>query len=379
MKTDVIFYSIFKEFPEIFFELIEVDRSEAELYQFTSPEIKQLALRQDGLFLPKVKNSDKPFYLLEVQFQPDDTFYYRLFAELFVYLRQYQPPHPWQIVVIYPSRTTERVQTRHFGALLDLPQVRRIYLDELKEADEGSLGIRVVKLVVAPIQEAGEQAKALVSKVREQLADETIQQQLISLIETIVVYKLPQKSREEIEVMLGLSELKQTRFYQEVHEEGKIEGKVEGKLEAVSRLLQLGLSVDVIANVLDLPIELVMQEIDRVRERARQEASVNLASAIALFTSEPSLFDEIDCTELLQQIEPLADEVEVLWQVVSSWLESHPTLFAAHQQVLKLRGNGAEENEGERSRSDEIEGETIQNLSDKTQLQQAILNLGCAD
>ncbi|MFM6325459.1 MAG: DUF2887 domain-containing protein [Microcystis panniformis] len=27
-----------------------------------------------------------------------------LFAELFLYLRQYKTPHPWQAVIIYPRR-----------------------------------------------------------------------------------------------------------------------------------------------------------------------------------------------------------------------------------------------------------------------------------
>ncbi len=31
----------------------------------------------------------------------------------------------------------------------------------------------------------------------------------------IIIYKLPQRSREEIEAMLELQDLKQTRFYQE--------------------------------------------------------------------------------------------------------------------------------------------------------------------
>ncbi|MFM7907462.1 MAG: DUF2887 domain-containing protein, partial [Microcystis sp.] len=39
------------------------------------------------------------------------------------------------------------------------------------------------------------------------------QRQLINLIESIIIYKLPQKSREEIEAMFGLSDLKQTRVY----------------------------------------------------------------------------------------------------------------------------------------------------------------------
>ncbi|GEM_PF-2194267 len=42
--------------------------------------------------------------------------------------------------------------------------------------------------------------------------------------------------------MLGLSELKQTKVYQEAKAEGKAEGKVEGKVEAVPRLLKLGLT-----------------------------------------------------------------------------------------------------------------------------------------
>lgn len=42
-------------------------------------------------------------------------------------------------------------------------------------------------------------------------------------VETILVYKLPRLSREEIQSMLGLSdvELKQTRFYQEALAEGR--------------------------------------------------------------------------------------------------------------------------------------------------------------
>ncbi|BAY42830.1 hypothetical protein SAMD00079811_04080 [Scytonema sp. HK-05] len=58
-------------------------------------------------------------------------------------------------------------------------------------------------------------------------------------------------SREEIEGMFGLSELKKTRVYQEA--------KLEGKLEAVPRLLALGLNVEQIATALDLEVEQVRQ------------------------------------------------------------------------------------------------------------------------
>jgi predicted transposase YdaD len=46
-----------------------------------------------------------------------------------------------------------------------------------------------------------------------------------------MVYKFPMLSREEIEQMFSLSELKQTRVYQEALEEGRQEGRQEGEQE----------------------------------------------------------------------------------------------------------------------------------------------------
>jgi predicted transposase/invertase (TIGR01784 family) len=263
VKTDTIFYSLFQAFPSIFFELINQSPTEAVTYEFTSREIKQLAFRLDGLFLPTSKDSKKPFYVVEVQFQPDDDLYYRLFAELFLYLRQYKPPHPWQAVIIYPSRSIEREQNLQFGEILLLQRVRRIYLDELGDS---SLGVGVVKLVIETEESAPELAKRLIIQANQQLTDVNTKRDLINLIETIIVYKLPKKSREEIEAMLGLSELKQTRVYQEALEEGKQEGKEEAKLEAIPRMIQFGLNLEQISQLLDLPLEIVQKTAQQSQE-----------------------------------------------------------------------------------------------------------------
>ena len=50
MKTDSIFYRLFQEIPSIFFELIGNSPQLAELYQFSSVEVKQTALRIDPTF-----------------------------------------------------------------------------------------------------------------------------------------------------------------------------------------------------------------------------------------------------------------------------------------------------------------------------------------
>ncbi|MEC4987047.1 MAG: Rpn family recombination-promoting nuclease/putative transposase [Oscillatoria sp. PMC 1068.18] len=263
MKTDTIFYHLFQNFPRIFFELIDRPPEEAANYQFTSVEVKQLAFRMDGLFLPTVSNSAQPFYLVEVQFQAENDLYYRIFGELFVYLRQYQPPYPWRVVVIYPTRSVEREQSFQFGEILNLNRVRRIYLDELGTAGETSLGVRVVKLVVEAEDTATELAKGLIAQARQQVTDATTQRELIDLIETIIVYKLPQKSRKEIEAMLGLSGLKQTKVYQEAFEEGEERGQQRGeeraKLEVIPRMIEYGLNLEVISQLLDLPIEVVRE------------------------------------------------------------------------------------------------------------------------
>ena len=48
MKTDSIFYQLFKVYPETLFELINQPTSLSKLYDFSSEEIKQTSFRLDG-------------------------------------------------------------------------------------------------------------------------------------------------------------------------------------------------------------------------------------------------------------------------------------------------------------------------------------------
>jgi predicted transposase/invertase (TIGR01784 family) len=335
VRTDTIFYSLFQAFPSIFFELINRSPNEAASYEFTSREVKQLAFRLDGVFLPTTNDPQKPFYVVEVQFQPNEDLYYRLFAELFLYLRQYKPPHPWHVVVIYPTRSVEIEQALHFGRFFNLDSVTRIYLDELRSGAETSLGVKIVKLVTEPEETAGELARSLVIQARQQLTDEAIQRNFINLIETIIVYKLPNKSREEIAAMLGLSELKNTRFYQEVLEEGKQEGREEGKQEAkretIPRLLSIGLTVEQIAQVLDLPLETAKQESRKTMSFSEQNVDV----FIELLTEQRSLFSPEDLTELDRLIATLPDDLDELSTALSTWSENRPEILEAQLKRLE--------------------------------------------
>ncbi|MEQ8975669.1 MAG: Rpn family recombination-promoting nuclease/putative transposase [Coleofasciculus sp. C1-SOL-03] len=329
VKTDTIFYNLFLEFPGILFELIDSDPEEAATYEFTSREIKQPSFRLDGLFLPTTEDAEKSFYLLEVQFQPDEALYYRLFGELFLYLRQYQPPHPWQVVVIYPTRRIEREQAFQFSEILALNRVTRIYIDELGETSSGSLGIEMVKLVIEDEETAPERARRLVAQAQVQIDDEATQRNLIKLIETIIVYKLPHKSREEIEAMFSLSELKQTKVYQEALEEGEQIGELKAKLVAIPRMIEFGLRLPQIAQLQDLPLEVVQQT-----EQLFQKQ--NVAAFIELLTNQRDLFSAQDLTELQQWIAPVPDRIEDLSEAIAQWCnqESHTLQRQAWRQIL---------------------------------------------
>ncbi|MEL4897608.1 Rpn family recombination-promoting nuclease/putative transposase [Crocosphaera sp. Alani8] len=257
MKTDSIFYQIFQTFPGCFFDLLNLPENITDEYQFSSVEIKQLAFRIDGVFIPQ--NLQRLIYFVEVQFQKDQQFYSRFFSEIFLYLHQTKLTNNWQGVVIYPNRQTETKNTSRYQEILDSDRVKRIYLSELSNTE--SIGIKTLKLIISPQKEAIEQGKNLIKQVKQEFSNAEKQENILQLIETILVYKLPKISRQEIEKMFSLSDLRETKVYQEALEEGIEQGKQEGelktKMSTIPRLIALGLTVEQIAQAVDLDIEQV--------------------------------------------------------------------------------------------------------------------------
>ena len=203
--------------------------------------------------------------------------------------------------------------------------------------------VKVVKLVIEPAETAAEQARQSIAMARQQLSDPTVLRDLINLIETIIVYKLPQKSREEIAAMLNLSELRQTRFYQEVKQEGleegleqgKQEGERQAKLEAIRRMIAFGMNLETIAQLLDLSLEFVRQTINKIQRESMSLPEQNIDSFIELLTQQRSLFGAEQLTELAQLIEPLSDEIDVLSEAISSWAENYPSIQEAQAKLLE--------------------------------------------
>ena len=228
MKTDTLFYRLFQDRPALVFELAGIETPAGAGYVLRAEEIKETAFRLDGLLVPTVTGAH-PLVFLEVQFQPDATFYARWFAAIYLYLYRRQVRGEWRAVVLYPRRGAETGAEAAHRTTLANPWVHRVYLDEPEPAAGASPGLALVGLILAKPEACATRARELVHKN----VTGSERDWILDWVETILVYKFPKRSREDIRMMLDLKDpdLKKSRFYQEVYAEGHEEGLEEGRRE----------------------------------------------------------------------------------------------------------------------------------------------------
>jgi len=234
MRTDTIFYQLFLTFDTLLFELLGQPLANAERYQFTSVEVKEKSFRFDGIFIPD--RLDQPIYFVEVQFQDKPEFYWEFIAEINIYLNQYKPVQDWQAVAIFAKRSFEvQTLTAYQQELVNSDRIVRIYLDELASSAPISIGVGLIQLIVSKETQAPDLVQQLMQRTRTEIVDVTIRQGIIELLESVLVSKFSKLSRQEIEAMFLLSDIKQSRVYQEARQEGRQEGEVRLLIRQLSR------------------------------------------------------------------------------------------------------------------------------------------------
>jgi predicted transposase YdaD len=103
--------------------------------------------------------------------------------------------------------------------------------------------------------------------VRDEVTDGAKRERVVELVLATLVYKFPTLEREAIRQMLGLDELKQTRFYQEMAEEERAEERERVLARAIPSFLRLGLSAEQIAQELDVEVATV----ERIRRQQQEQ------------------------------------------------------------------------------------------------------------
>ncbi|MDD1449493.1 DUF4351 domain-containing protein, partial [Dolichospermum sp. ST_sed8] len=74
-----------------------------------------------------------------------------------------------------------------------------------------------------------------------EIVDATIKRDIVELLETVLLSKFSNLTRQEIEAMFLLSDIKQTRVYRDARQEGRQEGIQEGRQEGRQEGIQEGI------------------------------------------------------------------------------------------------------------------------------------------
>lgn len=243
MITDPLFYRLFETSPETFFLVLgmpaDAARAMAARYQYRAIEFKETAHRADGVFEPE--SSELPVYFLEVQYYALASVYADVLAKAYTYLKQHDPRQTFCAVVLFGSRELEPDGMAPYQALLDAGILRRVFLDEMPAMADAPLGLAIVHLIGQGEEQAATTARALVARAKSEIADASLCADLVQLIETVIIYKLPRLGREEIQAMLQVHNIRETRVYQEALQEGIQQGIEKGIKKGIEKGIERGI------------------------------------------------------------------------------------------------------------------------------------------
>jgi predicted transposase/invertase (TIGR01784 family) len=224
MKRDTLFFRIFKEFPDLLFDLTGNPPENASEYRFNSVAVKEPNFTIDGVFEPPVLDGTGKLYLAEVQMQLDETLCERTFAELFsLFYRSRKLYSDWQCVMIYLSRSTEQKITYPYRALLESDQVQIIYLNELGNIRDLPLTTSLAVLPTVPPKKAPAEARNIIARAKEQPQQYEV---IVDLVTRVMSYMFIDQSPQEIDKMLDI-QFEETRVYKDTYAKGKLDMALE--------------------------------------------------------------------------------------------------------------------------------------------------------
>ena len=235
MKTDKLFYQLFLTQPEFLADLVPGIPADC-VYEYSAPVLKDSEFRLDGLLLPQSEDPAAPLIFVEAQMQPDSRFYGRYFAEVYLYLYQYEIQRPWRGLVILQSRQQGLGSDVPYGDLAS-GRVQLLFLQDLLDQTDLPPALALLQLIVLPDAAVPQAARALLRTAQRE--GEQAFESILNLVEAILINKFPQLEAEVILQMLDLktADITQTRFYQDVFREGRQEGEAALIIRQLTRLV----------------------------------------------------------------------------------------------------------------------------------------------
>jgi len=232
MKTDSLFYELFKAHPASLFELAGLE-SDGE-YVFESITVKTTEKRMDGFFRRKDGSGQNIF--LEVQGYDDRKIYWRLLREISTRYEQTEDEREFIAVVLFVDKKydPENCPVKKFT-----PPNRliRLYLPKCLKAIGDKTGpLTVLKPLVLPDKERlPEAVPKWKSEIDSLKLSESTEKLLIDLLENAIISRFPKMTFEEIQKMIHYTPIEKTVVGQELIRMGRIEGRTEGRKEGAQQ------------------------------------------------------------------------------------------------------------------------------------------------
>lgn len=233
MKTDNLFYELFRRQPRSLLELTKLDLQGR--YEFESVTLKSTEKRLDGLF--KRVDGAGPNLFLEVQGYDDPAIYWRLLREISTWYEQGGDSQPFVAIVLFldkkydPGRPDWIVSERLLVLNLE---------NRLKALGHQASRLTVLKPLVTPKRQVLTQVSRWQAELQSLQLPQTQERQLMELLEYAILQRLPNLTVEEIEGMLHLTPLEQTVAVRQLMAKSLQQGLDQGLTKGVKQGVKQG-------------------------------------------------------------------------------------------------------------------------------------------
>ena len=241
MKTDSLFYELFKLHPKSLFELAGLE-AEGE-YVFGSITVKSTEKRFDGFF--RRKDGEGPNGFLEVQGYDDRMIYWRQLREISSEYEQTKSRKPFVAIILFLDK---KYDPKNCPVKFVPPnRLIRLYLPEcLKKIVDKASPLTILKPLILDDKEKLPEA---VPKWKDEIdslkLSESMNKVLIDLLENAILSRFPKLTLEEIKKMIQLTPLDKTVAGQELIQiginEGILRGFEKGELKGFEKGIEKGI------------------------------------------------------------------------------------------------------------------------------------------
>ncbi len=240
MKTDALFYKLFRLAPRSLFRLVRL-KMEGQ-YVFESITVKTTEKRFDGFL--KRTDGEGPNIFLEIQGYEDTMIYWRSFREVCIWHEDNRIDKPFILIILFTDKKYDPDNCR-LSCRPPCRLIRKNLADCLKTAGKKADVLTVLKpLVLSDRKKDREKLPELVPQWEEDIRSLELPQDETRELTELLLYAILQRFRKltlkEVKKMIQLTPLDQTVAGQELIQMGMERGLERGLERGIERGIEKG-------------------------------------------------------------------------------------------------------------------------------------------